>query len=110
VFTTLTASAPSSAATWAIAAMSGNTGESFTTRGRAVAARQRRTSSPSARGSAPNSSPPACVFGQDALISKAVIAASPLKRVITAVVVDDGTGHVHDDAGALELRRDLGKS
>ena len=63
--------------------MSGSAGDSFTTSGRVATRAQRDTSSASARGSAPNSRPPAAVLGQDALISNAVIAASGVSRSTT---------------------------
>src|SRR5437763_3331881 len=58
VFTSVTASAPSSRATRAIATISGSTGDSLTDIGLVPAARQRRTSSRSPSGVAPNSRPP----------------------------------------------------
>ena len=56
--------APASTATRALPTMSGSVGDSLTKRGRRVAARARRTTSASVRGSAPNSMPPAFTFGQ----------------------------------------------
>src|SRR5437870_6701984 len=56
----------SSRATCASAVRSGTTGESFTVMGFVVAPRQRRTSSRTPSAVAPNSRPPALVFGQDA--------------------------------------------
>src|SRR3989454_7331902 len=73
VFTSVTASAPSSRATRAIATTSGSTGDNLADSGLVAAARQRRTSSRSPSGVAPNSRPPALVLGQDALISNAAI-------------------------------------
>ena len=84
VFTSVTASAPSSWATRAIATTSGSTGESFTEIGLVAAARQRRTSARSPSGVAPNSRPPALVLGQDALISNAAIAVRSVSPAITA--------------------------
>src|SRR2546430_2061438 len=63
VFTSVTASAPSSRATRAIATISGSTGDSLTDIGLVPAARQRRTSSRSPSGVAPNSRPPAVGLG-----------------------------------------------
>jgi len=83
VFTRLTASAPSSRATRAIAGMSGSTGDNLTVSGRVETRRQARTSSARLPGSAPNSRPPAFVLGQEALTSKAVIASSGVSRSIT---------------------------
>ena len=83
VFTRVTPSAPSSSATRASAARSGATGDSFTTMGLVVARRQRRTSPRSPSGVAPNSKPPASVFGQEALISNALITARSVRPSIT---------------------------
>ena len=84
VLTSVTASAPSSRATRAIATISGSTGDSLTDIGLAPAARQRRTSSRRPSGVAPNSRPPALVLGQDALISNAAITGWSLSPAITA--------------------------
>ena len=83
VLTRLTASPPASATTWAIAGMSGSAGESFTTSGRPVALRQRRTRSARLAASAPNSNPPVVVFGHDALISNATTPSAPVSRSTT---------------------------
>ncbi len=71
VFTREMASAPASTAVRALATRSGSVGESLTKSGSRVAARAWLTTSASAHGSAPNSIPPACTFGQLTLSSKA---------------------------------------
>ena len=71
VFTTLMASAPASTAIRAAPPMSVSVGASFTINGRRVTRRAPSTTSRSAAGSAPNSVPPALVFGQLTFSSKA---------------------------------------
>jgi len=63
--------------------MSGSTGDNLTVSGRVEARRHARTSSARPLGSAPNSSPPAFVFGQEALTSNAVITWSGVSRSMT---------------------------
>ena len=84
MFTALTASAPASRATRAIAAMSGSTGDSFAMRGSRVRDRHAETMRRTQAASAPNSMPPALVLGQERFSSKAVIPGAPSNRPTTS--------------------------